>query len=71
MLMNCYKTIDFEFQYVHKNKRWTLFPSPKEKKPITSKRAFQIKVKQDGSIDKYKTCVDAQIYTLRKHFFML
>ncbi len=43
--MNGYKTINFEFQYVHKNKTWTLFPSPKDKKPITSKWAFKIKVK--------------------------
>jgi hypothetical protein len=60
MLMNN-KTIDFDFQYVHKNKTWTLFPSPKGKKPITSKWAF--KIKQDGLIDKYKTYLDAQIYT--------
>jgi hypothetical protein len=45
MLTNDYKIIDFEFQYVHKNKTWTLLPSPKEKKPIICKWAFKIKVK--------------------------
>jgi hypothetical protein len=48
------KALNVELDALAKNGTWKLVTLPPNVKPIGSKRAYKIKHKADGSIEKYK-----------------
>lgn len=45
-----------------KNDTWTLVDLPHDKKAIGCKWVYKIKLKSDGSIERYKACLVAKGY---------
>ena len=55
--------INEEYNSVMRNKNWELVELPKDKIPIGSKWLFKYKLKDDGSIDKFKEILVAKGYS--------
>lgn len=60
MLVGCYDRRDTSFS---RQIIWGLVPRPKTTPIIGSKWVYSIKVKSDGSLDRYKACLVAQGFT--------
>lgn len=43
-----------ELQALQENHTWDIFPSPSGVKPIGCKWVYSIKLRSDGSLDRYK-----------------
>lgn len=43
-----------ELSSLKRNETWTLVEAPKDRKPIRNKWIFRLKIKPDGSVDRYK-----------------
>lgn len=43
-----------ELNSLKRNETWTLVEAPKDRKPIRNKWVFRLKIKPDGSVDRYK-----------------
>ena len=52
-----------EYNYIMRNKTWELVELPKDKLSIGSKWPYKSKLKDDGSIDKFKTRLVAKGYS--------
>ena len=52
-----------EYISIMRNKTWELVELPKDKVPIGSKWLFKSKLKDDGSIDKFKAILVAKGYS--------
>ena len=52
-----------EYNSIMRNKTWKLVELPKDKAPIGCKWLFKFKLKDDGSIDKFKTRLVAKGYS--------
>jgi hypothetical protein len=46
--------MELEIQSLKDNNTWTLIDLPINRKPIKGRCVYKTKLKQDGSIDKYK-----------------
>ncbi|XP_031272882.1 uncharacterized protein LOC116131363 [Pistacia vera] len=51
-----------ELDALESNHTWELVPLPPEKKPIGTKWVYKIKLKSDGSVDRYKARLTAKGY---------
>ena len=45
------------------NNTWDLIRLPAGKRPIGCKRVYKVKLKADGSLERYKACLDSKGYT--------
>ena len=52
-----------EYNSIMRNKTWDLVELPKDKVPIGSKWLFKSKLKEDGSIDKFKEILVSKCYS--------
>ena len=59
------KAMNEEMEALQKNATWELVPLPKEMKPIGCRWVFTVKLKLDGSIDRYKARLVAKGYAQR------
>lgn len=57
------KAMDEEMEALKKNLTWELVSLPKGKKPVGCKWVYMVKLKADGSIDRYKARLVAKGYT--------
>lgn len=48
------KAMEEEMQALLQNETWDIVPKPKDVKPISCKWVYKLKVRPDGSIDRYK-----------------
>lgn len=48
------KAMQEELQALQENHTWDIFPSPSGVKPIGCKWVYSIKLRSDGSLDRYK-----------------
>ena len=48
------KAIEAELLALEENQTWDIVPCPTSVKPLSSKFVFSIKLRSDGSIDRYK-----------------
>lgn len=55
-----------ELLALEQNNTWDLVPLPPHKKPIACKWVFKVKLKSDGSLERYKARLVAKGYT-QKH----
>ncbi|KAL0438075.1 UNVERIFIED_CONTAM: Caffeic acid 3-O-methyltransferase 1 [Sesamum latifolium] len=51
-----------ELDALHKNKTWDITPLPKDKRAIGCRWVYKLKLKADGSVDKYKARLVAKGY---------
>ena len=51
---------DSEYEFLMKNKIWTLVELPSGRKPIGCKWIFKEKYGNDGNVEFFKTCVVAK-----------
>ncbi|XP_044498498.1 uncharacterized mitochondrial protein AtMg00820-like [Mangifera indica] len=56
------KAIDEEIATIEKNNTWELIELPKRHKTIGVKWIYKTKLKGNGEVDKYKTCLVAKGY---------
>ena len=56
------KAMNEEMEVLQKNATWELVPLPKGMKPIGCRWVFTVKLKLDGSIDRYKARLVAKGY---------
>ena len=56
------KAMNEEMEALQKNSTWELVPLPKGMKPIGCRWVFTMKLKLDGSIDRYKARLVAKGY---------
>ena len=59
------KAMNEEMEALQKNATWELVPLPKGMKPIGCRWVFMVKLKSDGSIDRYKALLVAKGYAQR------
>lgn len=60
----CWKSaMKEELDALHKNETWDLVPCPDNVKPIGCKWVYTIKLKPDGTLDRYKACLVALGYS--------
>ena len=59
------KAMNEEMEALQKNATWELVPLPKGMKPIGCRWVFTVKLKPDGSIDRYKARLVAKGYAQR------
>lgn len=52
-----------ELQALDKNNTWDVVPLPHSKRPIVCKWVYKIKLKSDGTLERYKACLVAKGYT--------
>lgn len=57
------KAIDSELASLYENKTWSLTSLPAHRKAVGSKWVFKLKLRADGSIDRYKARVVAKGYS--------
>ena len=55
-----------EMESLHSNEVWELVPPPENRKVIGSKWVFKVKVKADGTIERYKARLVAQGFSQRR-----
>ena len=60
------KAMNEEMEALQKNATWKLVPLPKGIKPIGCRWVFTVKLKPDGSIDRYKARLVAKGYAQRQ-----
>jgi hypothetical protein len=60
------QAMDEEFRALIGNSTWDLVPRPKSRHPIGTKWVYKLKLKADGSIERYKARLVAKGYRQRK-----
>ena len=63
------ETMDKEIQALEKTGTWILTPLPVGKKPIGCKWVHKVKLKPNGTIERYKARLVAKGYTLLRYKF--
>lgn len=57
------RAMEAELDALNTNNSWDLVPLPSGKKPIGSKWVYKVKLKADGSLERYKARIVAKGYT--------
>ena len=60
---NWKEAMEQEMKSLRDNDTWDLVELPRDGKTVGSKWIYKVKIKADGSIERYKACLVAQVYT--------